>query len=170
MVKKKIAILGEIDDIRSCLLMFSMRYQHYYSNCTATYWKCNIVENHPKLIFQLVDLSFEPPRGRNVRSDAPYIEVNFEKGKGVTYINYSLYWQKWKTALTFSTIFVLIILFIAPIIQAQVRRILTLPAFLIMSCLPVLFMVWIIQNIRHDLATIQVFQDLISKNLQVVQM
>lgn len=170
MVNKKTAVLGEVDEIHSCLLMFSTRYQHYYSNRTASYWKCNIVGNHPKLILQLVDLSFEPPRGNKVRADAPYIEVKFEKEKGIVYINYSLHWQKWKIILTFATVFVLLSLFVAPIIQAQLRGALTIPAFLIMSALPVSFVVWIIKNIRHDFTTIKVFQDLVAKNFQIVQL
>lgn len=160
--QKYIAKNISVTEAMQTVLSLPVRYTHHKT--IPGIWKCGLIsKSSSHIVLQLADESFEPPRG-NVRSDAPFLYIQFLQIGADTLILWKLRWQLWKTLLVWITSLLLLTAFIFLLWTTNV--VLT-KCFIggTLLFLSVLVSIWLVQNIRHDKLTIQVFGSILQNNL-----
>lgn len=168
---KKHALLERCttEEIQHKFSDFPRRYHHYQSPNQENIWTFRIISgNSSDFVIQLIDKTFEPPRGR-VCSDQPYIYIRFlQKGENVT-LTYWMEWQKWKQVLiAFGFGFILSISLANIVLSLLSNKPFWVGAGLLVISIYVLFL-WLVQNKRHDLLAIKVFEELLQKNFTAIR-
>lgn len=170
-MQKRYALLGNctVQKAQQKISEFSRRYMNYQLKRQKNIWVFRVVlEKSRGLIVQLIDKTFEPSRGR-VSSDQPYICINFTQVGEDVRLTYWLKWKKWKQALVVSGA----VLYFA--ISLAVFHMSTLGDKHFIGSLGLLcgglyvFLTWLLQNIRHDQLTLNVFRELLCKNFSDIQ-
>lgn len=168
---KKYALLGNctVQDAQQKISEFSRRYTNYQLNKQKNIWAfCIVSEKSMGLIVQIIDKTFEPTRGR-VTSDQPYICICFMQVGDDVKLSYWLKWKKWKQILVASGA----VIYFA--ISLAIFHMSTLGDKHFIGSLGLLcgglcvFLAWLLQNIRHDRLTLNVFRELLYKNFSEIQ-
>ena len=170
-MQKGCAILGQCSakEAQRKIYEFSKRYTHYQFNEKKSVWTFNTIsDNDGALTVQLVDKTFEPPRG-NVSSDQPYICIDFAQVEDNVKLTYRMKWKKWKwplviSGMIFSFAIALDLLFISALGSKEF-----IVGFGLMLFAALLFATWLIRNIRHDRLAMKVFEELLCKNFDNIQ-
>lgn len=170
-MQKKYALLGNcsVQKAQQKISEFSRRYTNYQFNRQKNIWVfCVVSEKSRGLIVQLIDKTFEPPRGR-VSSDQPYICINFTQAGDNVKLTYWLKWKKRKRTLVVCGV----VLYFA--ISLAIFHMSTLGDKYFIGSIGLLcgglciFLTWLLQNIRHDRLTLSVFRELLYKNFSDIQ-
>lgn len=158
-----------VDIVESVLLDFPRRYKHYYVKNSKSIWNCNFIKrDNENIVLQLVDKNFEPPKG-NVKSDAPIFYISFEQSDKDVLIKYHLQWKKWKRVFVsvisiLCALICLMYLFYA-ITNPVLDEFILLGLWLLA---PLMLIVWMIKNKKHDDLTMCTFIELLNKNFKIV--
>ena len=156
-----------ISDIQQKLIDFPKRYHHYKLPKRKNIWVFSVVsQDKDRAVIQLIDKTFEPPRGR-VRSDQPYIYLKFQQNGEDAMLTYRLVWQKRKTALLILGCCILLVLSLANIVcglRSSNNLILGAALMMIGICS---FILWLVQNKRHDQLTVTIFEEIMQKNFSI---
>lgn len=165
--KKKHALLKNytVQKAQQKISEFSRRYTSYQFNMQKNIWVfCVISEGSSDLIVQLIDKSFEPPRG-SVSSDQPYICIHFTQVEDDVKLTYRLRWKKWKWPLIISG---MVLYFAIPLILLCMSEH-TIASYALILFGACIFFTWLIRNICHDRLTLRVFRELLYKNFDDIQ-
>ena len=171
-MQKKYALLGNctVQKAQQKISEFSNRYTSYQFNKMKNIWVfCVVSEIRNDLIIQLIDKAFEPPRG-NVSSDQPYIHLNITQAEADVKLTYRLKWKRWKLPLAIGGfVFCLAIALSLLLISALGSKAFVVGLGLMLFDAS-LFAAWLIRNIRHDLLAMKVFEELLCKNFDNIQL
>lgn len=147
------------------LMAFPSRYGCHKTKKAAGRWKLDFLQKTKDgMIFQLVDLDFEPPRGR-VPSDQPVLCISLEQVGNDTLLWYTFRWLGWKIFLM-SALFLAIACLDGYVVYSVMFSVekTTLLQVIIGSFLTVLLGIWLVQNIHHDRLAQIVFIQILNKN------
>ena len=171
-MQKGCAILGQCSakEAQRKIYEFSKRYTHYQFNEQKSVWTFNTVSEHDgALMVQLIDKTFEPPRG-NVSSDQPYIHLNITQAEADVKLTDRLKWKRWELPLAIGGfVFCLAIALSLLLISALGSKAFVVGLGLMLFDAS-LFAAWLIRNIRHDLLAMKVFEELLCKNFDNIQL
>lgn len=145
------------EQVEMTLLDFENRYHPYKSR-----WDFEMISQVPGMMtVQLVDRSFEPPRGKG-QSDSPYIKISYGKDGENVNVSWTCRWKRWRRILSLliltAMILSRIIIFVG--YTGQVR-ILMAAIWLFWA---ILYGGWVLQHVRHDHLIQQVFKELLKLN------
>lgn len=154
-----------IEKVLEELLRFQDRYRYYVAKNTKSTWCFRLIsKDNKRCVIQLIDKFFEPSRG-NVKSDAPYIYLGLVQNHDDVIIDYSIKWQGWKVWLVFlGTVFYSSVIWTQVYLSDSSDRVQMFASLILWLCMGIMFAYWLIKNIRHDSLTIQVFEELLTKN------
>ena len=171
-MQKGCAILGQCSakEAQRKIYEFSKRYTHYQFHEQKSVWTFNTVSEHDgALVVQLIDKTFEPPRG-NVSSDQPYICINFTQAGDDVKLTYWLKWKKWKWPLVISGMICSFAIASRLLLISALGSKDFVVGLGLMLFAASLFTAWLIRNIRHDRLAMKVFEELLCKNFDNIQL
>ena len=154
-------------EVHTKLLEFPTRYHHFQLSNQKNIWKFQIIsDNIDSLVVQLIDQTFEPPRGQVV-SDQPHIYIRMSQKCDDVRISFSLKWQKLKTiCIILGLIFYYVIITALFYVSTPGSR----PFFVGILFFLLGFITtttWFVRNIKHDRLIKRAFKELLQKNFFV---
>ena len=161
-LKKEIRLNISSNLIIKKLNEFPNRFGHYRSSSFRGVWKCNLIDYVQDIFyFQLIDKTFEPPKGK-VKPYVPLIILSISQlDCNRTIIKVVLRWKipklifAWLLGVTFLLCDIFMIMFIS---YPYIYKLLIL-----IGILQIFYLYWIISNIFHDILTLKVFIELLKK-------
>lgn len=169
--KREVALHDiKIENVQYAISNFVHRYQRYYRKNLSGVWKCRLLRRRNNALgLQLVDRKYEVVRGINVEPESPVIWLSFRQENVDVILTYQLCYRKKDLlvrvllvlgmALTFGMMSYYI--FSTPLSWR------TLPIFLFLIGILVTGIVWVVQEHRHNILIIRVFEELLQKNFDV---
>lgn len=157
--------IGEtpISDAINTISKFPKRFSHHkFAN---TYWKCVVLKQKGNIIvLQLIDESFERPKGNPQKRDVPYIYIEFRSECDGTILKYSYKWQRWKLLTCYFSGIILFFLFLTAFRAHTSFSHRDIWAFIVLwGSMSALWVYWIVSNHKHDSLSICAFEALIQK-------
>ena len=115
------------------------------------------------MTFQLVDHSYETPRGKG-ESDSPVYEARLDPCGEDVKLSWSFRWKRSKRILSW------ILLLLLLISKAMIRMVSYGDKFILLICIwmfcAILFGAWILQNVLHDRLSHSILYELLMSNFQ----
>ena len=155
-----------IEYVYNIIKNLPLRYTHCKQEKTIWEMLCLKYKHPIYIILTVIDLNFEPPRGKNY--DTPLFHIMLEQKESDTVVFCKFKWRKWKKYLMLGmTVFSFFIwnLFLLCIIKKFAYRYLIM--LIMWTVVPIsVIIVWFITNIKHDKLTKKVFCRIIEKEIE----
>lgn len=157
--------IGEtpISDAINTISKFPKKFSHHkFAN---TYWKCIVLKQiNDTIVLQLIDESFERPKGNPRKRDAPYIYIEFGTDCDGTILKYSYKWQRWKLLICYLSGIILFCNLLAALKNYTFFSTRDIWAFIVLwGSMSALWIYWVTSNYKHDSLSICAFKALIQK-------
>ena len=150
------------EQVEMALLDFENRYHPYKSR-----WDFELVSQGTCcMTAQLVDRSFEPPRGKG-QSDSPYLHMSYNASGSDVLLSWNYRWKSWRRTLSILLLLALLAFLAGSILLYSGQlRVLHLSIWCFWASL---YGGWIFQHLWHDRMTMGIFRDLLALNFEDLQ-
>ncbi len=162
--KKQILISNTTtENVQEKIRELPKRFAHYTPRDFTGVWSLRIIRAEPhRYVIQLVDKTFEPTRDirPDAPHDAPHIVVDIVQLEKDVSVVYYLKWKQWKV--WFAGLFFLFLLIMCSA-SVYLRDDISIGELLSYLGSFILYLWWLVSNIKHDQLTLRVFAKLMGK-------
>ena len=155
-----ITVMGIISDL-------PLRYHNYSRKDLAGCWKCEVLaQTAITARLRFVDRIYEPPRGKEIQSEAPIFHVVLCQKSNDVIVNYAYKWNRLTFILACFYALVALLMFAQGIymVSGGFSRFGNLMLLFLSVGLWTIGLLWLIRAKKHDELTIRVFCELLLKS------